>query len=80
MSIVLTLNMKKSIVSNEELVNKFYISKGYGYFVSFSTCMIEIFKLNSKYENNSETNVNETYNILSKQVNHLNKKFYVFKN
>ena len=79
MSIILTFEMKKSIVSNEELVNKFYISKRYGYFVNFSTCMIEIFKLNNKYEIN-DINANEIYNILSKQVNHLNKKFYIFKN
>ena len=77
-SIILSLEMKKSIVSNEELVNKFYISKGYGYIVSFSTCMIEIFKLNSKYGSN-DININEVYNILSKKVNHLNNKFYIFK-
>ena len=76
MSIMLSFEMKKTLINYEEVVNKFYISQGY--FTSFNTSMIEIFKLNSKYENNN-ININEAYNILSNQVRNINEQFYTFK-
>ena len=62
------------IIINEQIPNKEYIPQGY--FVSFNTCMIEIFRLNSQYENISgENEIKEAYKKLSKQINDINSKF-----
>ena len=72
MSIFLSQNMKKYLILNEEYVNNYYINQGY--FVSFSSCVIAIFKLNKEYENNN-INVDEKYKILSEKVNIIKEKF-----
>ena len=75
-SIILSNDMKKNLVLNEEIVNKSYINQGY--FVSFSTCVISIFKLNDKYNGMSEIDLNEVYKTLYKQFNIINDKFKSF--
>ena len=75
-SIILSNDMKKNLALNEEIISKFYINQGY--FVSFSTCVISIFKLNDKYNGMSEIDLNETYKSLLKQFNIINDKFKSF--
>lgn len=75
-SLILSNDMKKILVLNEEIVNKSYINQGY--FVSFSTCVISIFKLNDKYNGMSEIDLNEAYKCLLKQFNIINDKFKSF--
>ena len=73
---LIDINIKKVSIINEEDPNKNFISQGY--FVSFNTCMIEIFKLNSQYENITDENeINEAYKKLSKLVNDINAKFNI---
>jgi len=73
-SIIIFVRRKTKLIVNEQIPNKDYIPQGY--FVSFNTCMIEIFKLNSQYENISgENEIKEAYKELSKKVNDINSKF-----
>jgi hypothetical protein len=74
-SIILSIDMKKSLALNEEIVSKYYIAKGY--FVSFSTSVISIFKLNNSYCN-CNIDLNETYKRLIKEVTFINEQFNIF--
>ena len=72
--LMIFVKRKIKLILNEQIPNKEYISQGY--FVSFNTCMIEIFRLNSQYENISgENEIKEAYKKLSKQINDINSKF-----
>jgi len=71
---IIFVKTKQKFIVNEQIPNKDFIPQGY--FASFNTCMIEIFKLNSKYENITDENeIKEAYKKLSKQVNDINTKF-----
>ena len=73
---IVDVRIKKLSIINEECANKMYIPQGY--FVSFNTCMIEIFKLNSQYENITDENeIIEVYKKLSKLINDINSKFNI---
>lgn len=74
-SIILSIDMKKGLVLKEEIVSKYFIGKGY--FVSFSTSVISIFKLNNSYFNYT-IDLNETYKRLFKEVSLINEQFNLF--
>ena len=72
--LIIFAKTKIKFILNEQIPNKDYIPQGY--FVSFNTCMIEIFKLNKQYENiTGENEIKEAYKKLSKQINDINSKF-----
>ena len=75
-SVILSKDMKKSLAQNEELVSKFYI--GQGYFVTFSTSIIAIFKLKNSENYNYNIDLNETYKRLQKEFKLINDKFNIF--
>ena len=75
-SVILSKDMKKTLSKNEELVSKFYI--GQGYFVTFSTCIIAIFKLKNSENYNYDIDLNEAYKRLHKEFTLINEKFNIF--
>ena len=75
-SVILSIDMKKYLILNEEIVNKYFITQGY--FISFSTSVISIFKLNDNYINISNIDLNEAYKRLDKEFSLINDKLNIF--
>lgn len=75
-SVILSIDMKKYLILNEEIVNKYFITQGY--FISFSTSVISIFKLNDNYINISNIDLNEAYKRLHKEFSLINDKLNIF--
>lgn len=74
-SITLSNELKKGLIANEETMSKFYIKQGY--LISFSTCVIQIFKLNNSYKN-TEKDINDIYKLLYKRINDIVKNNRIF--
>ena len=70
-SIFLSNNFKKTLMEKEEIISKQYIPNGYFILLNFG--VIQIFKLNDGYIDNT-LNINEIYKNIHKDVVNLNEK------
>ena len=70
-SIFLSNNFKKTLMEKEEIISKQYIPNGYFILLNFG--VIQIFKLNDEYVDNT-LNINEIYKNIHKDVVNLNEK------
>lgn len=70
-SIFLSNNFKKSLMEKEEIISKQFIPNGYFILLNFG--VIQIFKLNDEYVDNT-LNINEIYKNIHKDVVNLNEK------
>ncbi len=75
MSLVISSKMKEKFISKEEDMSKEYIKKGY--FINFSSCVIQIFKLKDIYKESGKEE-NEIYKLLYKQVRDIINMYNIF--
>ena len=74
-SLVLSSKMKEKFISKEEDISKEYIKKGY--FINFSSCVIQIFKLKDIYKDSGKDE-NEMYKLLYKRVRDIINMYNIF--